>query len=261
MKLDPTCPVEIREWEILRDDRAHARAYLSAVSCTQSAPVHLEGSVRWIDAQTGNYIENTFSMQPSGIGPNEPFRIPVSASFAPMNVRLMVYFTRAVFADGSEWTGSAETLRHYPNPPVLPGHLANRLASAAGRDAVCCAQEMENGDWLCVCGRWNDRAEERCMRCGREKAETLARFDPESVETLMPDLGPIDIEMPMTDRAEEYAAQPEPPHASPIRRILIAVLLAAVFACMALGIRALRYEQHGSSGLMPTSNAAEQIDL
>ena len=252
MKLDPTCPVELIRHEVLQDDREHARAYLDLRCCSEHAPRRIEGCVRWIDKITKNYTESSFEMVLSPLEPHSVFSVPVSASFVPQDVKLLVYFTRVLLSDGSEWTGGPETLRIYPDQPDLPGHLANSLSAAAGVDAVCCAQEMENGDWLCVCGRWNDRAEGRCKRCGREKNETLDLFSPEAVENLVPPTGPIDIEPPLTDRAASEPQQAK--RSSPLKRVLVAVLLAAVFACMALGVRCVRYSRSNAAGLMPTSH-------
>lgn len=263
MKLDPTCPVELIGHDLLLDDRAHARAYLQMRCCSDSAPVRIEGCVRWIDRSSGNYTENIFEMDLDRAEPRAPFTVPVSASFVPQNVRLLVYFTRVLLSDGTQWTGGAETLRVYADQPVLPGHLANALSAEAGEDAVCCAQETGGGDWLCVCGRWNDRAQDECMRCGRDRAETLELFSPEAVETLSPGSGPLDIEPPLSDaddRAPHTVASPEKARTAPLRRAMVAVLWAVLFACLALGVRSARYARTHSAGLMPTSRSVETID-
>jgi len=50
-----------------------------------------------------------------------------------------------------------------------------RLSSVAGSDAVCYAKDCST-HWVCVCGRPNLTNEKECVRCGREKAEVLAKF-------------------------------------------------------------------------------------
>lgn len=258
MKLDPTCPVEILDWEPMRDDRAHIRVYLRARCCAGAEPVLVEGCVRWIDGVSKNYIENSFSMDGLHINDYSEFTILVSTSHAPDPLKILAYFTRVLLSDGTEWTGGAETLRSYPDQPQLPGHLANALSAAAGPDAVCCAQELERGDWLCVCGRWNDADSTSCTRCMRDRREVLARFDPESVERLSPGARKIDIVPPLVD----FDAPAKPVRrASPMRRVLMAVLLAALFACLALGVRSMRYEYSRASGLMPTSDAQLTNDI
>lgn len=260
MRIDLTCPVEVLSWELLHDDRAHARAYLHAYNDSDEALVRLEGCVRWIEADSGNYTETSFTMDKMHIAGRSAFTMPTSSSFVPENVRLLVYFTRVLLSDGSEWIGSAETLGQYADAPVLPGHMANALAAEAGPDAVCCAWERENGEWQCVCGRWNPRDAQSCMRCRRDRADTLARFHPEAVERLSPGLGPVDIEPPLTEM--HHARRPSAPHKpkKPLVRILTAVLLAALCAFAALQVRTWRYEQTHGAGLMPTSHATESMD-
>lgn len=259
MRIDLSCPIEVQNWEIMHDDRAHARAYLHLYNCADDPLSLLDGTVRWIEGAGGNYTETTFSLSALNVNGRSAFTVPVSTSYIPQNVRLLVYFTRAVFSGGTEWTGSSETLGLYPDVPVLPGAMANALAAQAGPDAVCCAWERENGLWQCVCGRWNEESASSCMRCRRDKAETLRRFHPEAVEQFSPAPAPADVQMPMTDSEPANAgAKNQRP---PLARVLAAVAIAAVFAVAALTVRSYRYRETNGAGLMPTSRLVEPADI
>ncbi|MDO4739804.1 MAG: hypothetical protein Q4A66_03975, partial [Eubacteriales bacterium] len=228
MRFDPTCPIEIINIELMRDDRGHVQAYLYARCGLCCAPVLVEGFVRWSDPASGAFKDNSFSMQPEGVAPGSRFPILVSESFMPEDVRLTVCFTRVELADGLQWTGSIESMRRYPEIPHLEGAAANALCAAAGKDAVCCAWELDTGDWQCVCGRWNDAQTESCMRCGRDRADTLELFHPDAVDRLAPAQGPLEVDSPI-------APEPEPVPPAPakdvrMKRILAAVFAAAVFA-------------------------------
>ena len=256
MKLDLTCPVEVQEWELLLDDHAHARAYLHFCNLTDSPLRALYGRVTWIDADSGQRVVNPFSGDRLTVGPRSRFTMPVTASGMGSRVLLEPALERIELADGTVWQADPARLKEWPAPPRLPGRYANVLAAAAGRDAVCCAQETDAGDWLCVCGRWNAKGTDACRRCRRDRADTLDRFSPQAVEALAPDWMPAaDIEDPIA--AEPFSDAENAParrRAPLLRRVLMAVLLAAVFALAALGVRVYRYRTTPAAGLMPTSH-------
>lgn len=259
MRFDPTCPIDIFRTEFMRDDRGHARAYLYARCPMGKKARYVEGKVRWYDPDSGLSAENPFTMQPAFSAAKDGlFTIPVSQSTVSPNVRMAAWLTHAELNDGTVWNGGTETMRLYPDTPELSGRMANALCAAAGKDALCCAWEIESGDWQCVCKRWNDAETENCMHCGRDRTDTLEQFCPEAVEQLSPAEGPIDIE---TSIGETDGEAPAPEKGVRMKRILTAVFAAALFALLALGVRAMRYETYGSSGLTPTSRTEERIDL
>jgi len=259
MRLDPNCPIDVYHIEFMRDDRGHARAYLYARSPMGTSALQVEGVVRWEDETSGVSAENPFSFEPA-CQPDAPerFTIPASESFVPDGVSLTVWFERVVLNNGEIWTGSASALREFPDTPRLSGRMANALCAAAGKDAVCCAWENDSGEWQCVCGRWNISGAENCVCCGRDCTDVLELFNPEAVEQLAPVQGPLNIEASIGEMTQD---EPAPEKGVRMKRILAAVFAAALFAFFALGVRALRYETYGSSGLMPTSRAVEQRDV
>ncbi len=281
MKIDLSCPVEMQSFEFLRDDAGNLRVYMRLFNCAQSALTCLEGAVRWINAENDSYTETQFALDMANVGPRSEFELQSSTAGAPERTRMLVYFTRADFADGTKWAGSAESLKSYPGAPILPGAMANSLRAAAGEDAICCAFAHESGDWQCVCGRWNEKDNEKCMRCERERDFVLAHFHPEAVEQLGPApepegieaaVGQIDLEelgALYAQNQDHFAAQeiddePEEPietapkrPLSPLTRILICIVLAVVFAYAALTVRSYRYANSQSAGLMPLSYASD----
>ena len=71
-------------------------------------------------------------------------------------------------------------MTYTPNElPVSPA-LTN-LKYAAGETAVG-YPSLQNGLWVCVCGRPNPDSEAYCARCGRQKELVFSRFSPETVE-------------------------------------------------------------------------------
>lgn len=265
MRIDPTCPVDVQKCDLTGDDNGRVRAYVRLCNCAGCALIALEGSAQWLDAHGEVQIETSFSMDSMSIETGEIFPLTVAASLPSRSAGMELCFTRAQFADGSEWTGSAESLRDFPDPVNLPGSLVNALVAEAGGDAVCCAQESESGDWLCVCGRWNDRANESCMRCRRDKSDTLVHFSAEAVRRFPPQHGSNDVEPPVVENAgyENHSTGPEiTVHRSGnLKRILIAMLLAAVFACTALCVRTYRFRRTHAAGLMPTSYISTTLNI
>ena len=265
MRFDPTCPVDVQKCDLTGDDNGRVRAYLRLCNWADCALIALEGNAQWLDAQGEVQIETSFSMDSMSIETGEVFPLTVAASLPSRSANMEIYFTHAQFADGSEWTGSVESLRDYPNPVHLPGSLVNALVAEGGSDAVCCAQKSESGDWLCICGRWNDKANEKCMRCRRDKSDTLFRFSAEAVRHFAPRQNSNDVEPTVADNAdyENYFEEPQitTPRTGNIKRILIAVFLAAVFACAALGVRTYRFRRTHAAGLMPTSYISTTVNF
>ena len=85
------------------------------------------------------------------------------------------------YADNETWRWNpANAVEYMPNAlPVSPA-LTN-LKFAAGETAVG-FPSMQNGLWICVCGRPNPEDEGYCARCGRQKETVFSLYTPEAVE-------------------------------------------------------------------------------
>ena len=85
------------------------------------------------------------------------------------------------YTDNDNWRRDpANSVEYTPNNlPVSPA-LTN-LKFAAGETAVG-YPSLQNGLWVCVCGRPNPEGAAYCARCGRQMEEIFSRFTPEAVE-------------------------------------------------------------------------------
>ena len=86
---------------------------------------------------------------------------------------ITVEFLEVKFSEGEAYI-KPETLTDIPI--IEPEYEERvRLISVAGSDAQCYAKDSGT-HWICVCGRPNCKEDEECVRCGRMKAEVLAKF-------------------------------------------------------------------------------------
>lgn len=101
--------------------------------------------------------------------------------------------------------------------------------------AICFAEENED-HWKCVCGRPNFLDSENCVRCGREKAETLSKFS--SKEALDNTVNEIKAaEEQAAIEAEEAAAAALAAKKAKSKKILIfsGIVIAALVILAVLG--------------------------
>ena len=114
--------------------------------------------------------------------PHSTFLLTVPCAPAAGLESLDVSVEKVWFADNDTWRRNPDNLVGYmPNAlPVSPA--LTRLKYAAGETAVG-YPSLQNGLWICVCGRPNPGEEPYCARCGMQKEIAFSRFMPEAVES------------------------------------------------------------------------------
>jgi len=85
--------------------------------------------------------------------------------------KIKVLVTSVLFSDDTRWDYDG-TAVYEIEKAVLEGEELYKLKEAAGDDAVCYARN-EEFYWQCICGRANLAGILKCLRCDREKADTL----------------------------------------------------------------------------------------
>lgn len=218
MKIDLSCPVELRGYELLHDDLRNVRAYLQLYNLSDMRVESFQIAVEWISASQSDTIFYTVD-QPRAPA-RTAFTVYLSTDTVPDADSIHIAFLSINFdRDVPSWTGDAERLIDIEYHPEEDGRLLNALMGVAGRDAVQFPRNTKDY-WICVCGRCNRHRETHCARCRREKEFVLSRLTREEVllnraPTLPDTLAPEPIEPELL--AFERRAAPPPIDARPVK--------------------------------------------
>ncbi|MDO4549584.1 MAG: hypothetical protein Q4D04_15955, partial [Clostridia bacterium] len=199
MKIDPACPIDLIDYEILTDDRGNARAYIRLRNTTKRALDRLSATVVWYDG-AGETFATSLEAYDLEAAPGRRFTITASTDRPRFAVSLDVLFSLIAF-DGGErvWKGDRDRLRDTPPQPKATGEELKRLALRAGEDAV--AFPVKTDDiWMCVCAKANAFRKSRCSRCGRLRDEVFDSFTKDVVMSgPKPEDKPLNVTLPIDD--------------------------------------------------------------
>ena len=173
LKVDLSCPLELRSYELISDDVGNTRAGIRLYNLTERRVCAFEAVAHWQDDVSGYSVAAPIIVDCLRTEPRAYFGITLSTSIFPRPNRVELNFSRVFFEDGSpEWRAGNGTIVEIAELEPLSGREQNALSAVAGEDAVRFAAE-EGGIWHCVCGRDNVYGDERCARCGRSHADNV----------------------------------------------------------------------------------------
>lgn len=194
MKLDLSCPIELRGYTLSYTDSA-AQASVRLYNLTNRRIASFEAIAKWRSRTTDRGVAMPFCAERLRAGGENGFRINLSCDRQPDADRLDLVFTSVRFEDGGpDWrAGEGKIVEIVPLEAISSeDHAA--LRSVAGKDAMCFPKQ-DKQLWRCVCGRVNALDEESCARCHRDRAAVM-NCTPEMI------------------RAQQAASAPEESHES-----------------------------------------------
>ena len=178
--IDLTCPAEIFRTALPTEEIPAATLTLFNLSdrVISSAEVLL----RLLDADGEEVEKLAFRGRALNGRPHSTFLMTVPCAPSAGLKSMDVTVEKVWYADNETWRRDpSNSVEYIPNAlPVSPA-LTN-LKYAAGETAVG-YPSLQNGLWVCVCGRPNPEGYSYCARCGREMEMVFSRFTPEAVET------------------------------------------------------------------------------
>ena len=179
-KIDLTCPVEIFRIALPTEEIPAASMTLFNVSDRVVSSV--EVLLRLLDGEGSETERLSFRGRALNGRPHSTFLLTVPCAPSDGLKALDVQIEKVWFSDNDIWRQNPENMVEYtPNAlPVSPA-LTN-LKFAAGETAVG-YPSLQDGLWVCVCGRPNSRDDHYCTRCGRQMETVFSLFTPEAVET------------------------------------------------------------------------------
>ena len=177
--IDLSCPVEIFRTALPTEEIPAASLTLFNLSDRVISSV--EVSLCLLDDENREAERLTFRGRALNGRPHSTFLLNVPCAPSEELHSLEATVEKVWYADNETWRRNpANGVEYTPNIlPVSPA-LTN-LKYAAGETAVG-YPSLQNGLWICVCGRPNPEDEPYCTRCGREKEMIFSRFNPETVE-------------------------------------------------------------------------------
>lgn len=172
MLIDLTCPIELRKYELLRDDRGNTRAYIRLFNLTERTVIGYSATVQWFNGITRASVTENVTVDETRVPPRSDFKFVHSIRCGGRADFVEMYFSKVVFADGETWEPRDGSLVDVGEQPMLEGNELDLLRAAAGGDAVQFPQ-VQDQYWRCVCGRINFLNRASCLRCGRDRTHVL----------------------------------------------------------------------------------------
>lgn len=176
MIIDLSCPLELRGYELLKDDKGTTRAYISLFNLSHETVVAYSATMNWYNALTRESVTEMITVDEMRVAPRSAFKLVHSTQNFSDADHVEMYFSSVVFLDGETWTPHDGDIIDIGEQPVLSGEALDRLKSVAGEDCVQYPQVQMNY-WRCVCGRINLLDSEACVRCERDRGDVLTRLN------------------------------------------------------------------------------------
>jgi len=177
--IDLTCPAEIFRTAPPTADIPAATLTLFNLSDRVIASV--EVMLRLLDASGGELERLSFRGRALNGRPHSTFLLTVPCAVTEGLKAVDATIEKVWFADNDTWRRNPDNQVGYI-PNILPVSPAlTSLKYAAGETAVG-YPSLQDGLWVCVCGRPNPEGAEFCARCGQAMSTVFSRFSPEAVE-------------------------------------------------------------------------------
>ena len=182
MLTDLTCPAEV--FRTIRPTEDIPAGTLTLDNLSDRVIVAAKVSVALVNDRGVELEHATADGQALNVRPHAAFRLNAPCLPHPGAVRVEATLEKVRFNDMTDWTRNPDACVEYTpnNLPVSPA-LTN-LQFIAGESAVG-FPSLQDGLWVCVCGRPNPDSAETCARCRRQKETVFSRYNRETVEILV----------------------------------------------------------------------------
>ena len=164
--IDLTCPAEI--FRTALPTETIPAATLTLFNLSDRVITSAEVLLRLLDEDGGETERLAYRGRALNGRPHSTFLMTVPCAPAEDLHSIDVIIEKVWYADNEVWRRNpANAVEYLPNAlPVSPALTS--LQYAAGDTAVG-YPSLQNGLWVCVCGRPNPEEADICARCGRQK--------------------------------------------------------------------------------------------
>ena len=245
MKLDLSCPIEVRGYSMRRGDGC-VDAAVRLYNLSDRRVASFEAVAKWRDSVSDRSLATPFAAERLHAGGESGFKIDLTTDRLPDADALELLFTRVRFEDGSpDWRSGEGPFAVLEPLPAIDAETLALLRAEAGPDAVCFSEQRAQ-IWRCVCGRLNPNDAGRCARCRRVRTIAL-NFTPDNLRA---------GSAPPTAAEEELAAL-QADYLRQRRRLFRRTMLAAV-AVLALTVGLVLGLESGGSAQPATESVSAE---
>ena len=180
MKIDLTCPVEVLRCRLNDDDHHAADVTLNNLSKKEVTSTEVTLILHMREEEENTRV--LFRAHDLHAQPGDPytFQVPLpSNAGTPDKIEVMI--EKIWYDDATVWRRGKAPMTEYEPNALSAGRELEKLRYVAGRQAVGYPEEQEHV-WLCVCGRPNAYASDRCAHCGNTREEVFRLYSKESVQ-------------------------------------------------------------------------------
>lgn len=179
MLIDLTCPAEVFE-AVLPTEEIPAVS-LALFNLSDRVIVSVEVTLKLLGGSGAEKDRVTYRARALNGRPHSTFPMNVPCNPCPAARRAEVTVDKVWFSDNDVWRRElSASVEYTPNDLPVSKALTN-LRYIAGENAVG-YPTIQNGLWVCVCGRPNPEKDLYCARCRRQRDTVFTCFNRESVE-------------------------------------------------------------------------------
>ena len=183
MKLDLSCPIELRGYTLTCEDEK-VIAVLRLYNLTNRRIDSFEAVAKWRNT-SGRCLACPFTADHLRAAGESIFSFTLSTDRLPDADTLELLFTSVRYEDGTpDWRPEGGPYAEMEPLPFLTSDELSQLRRTFGEDAVC-RPRQDDQIWLCTCGRMNANETGVCARCHRTRDRVL-HGDAEPLEVVPP---------------------------------------------------------------------------
>lgn len=177
--IDLTCPAEI--FRTALPTQEIPAATLTLYNLSDRVISSVEVSLRLLDADGEETERLAFRGRALNGRPRSTFLLTAPCAPSPDLRSIEATIVKVWFADNDTWRRNPLNAVPYTPNNLAVSPALTRLKYAAGETAVG-YPSLQDGLWVCICGRPNPLDEPCCVRCGQMKDTVFTRFTREAVE-------------------------------------------------------------------------------
>ncbi len=236
MRIDLSCPVENRG-SIVKTNSETGEQYLllKLLNISEKTITSVNFNVKAYDENGAELATIPVEFTELEAEPKTLFAENKAISLAetPDAKNFVIEVTHATFVDEEPYIPSEENTVDVDSKEAPVDDVIALRELAPG--AVCFAEENDD-HWKCVCGRPNFIDSENCVRCGREKDETLSKFSSkEALENTVAEIKEAE-EQAAKEAEATAAAELEAKKAKQKKTLIISgIVVAGLIVLAALG--------------------------
>lgn len=180
MKLDLSCPVEIRGYS-LSCENGRSTATIRLYNLESRRVSAIEAAIKWRSDLAQKSILCPFDQRNLHARGEDFFEITLSTHHLPDANAIEPIIKSVFFEEGEAWHAGNGPFVEIEPLPAISDALLTQLRATAGNDAVRFPEENET-TWNCLCGRINSHSTQFCARCHRSHDDVLS-ITPDSISS------------------------------------------------------------------------------